>query len=64
MKWKTEKKLKKAETKNLYAQANTQVVSNWIKWCNTLEKQVKELKNTIEKQHKQINEMQKTVKLT
>jgi predicted RNase H-like nuclease (RuvC/YqgF family) len=63
-----DKKLKNAETSNLYAQANSQIVENWVEWSQRLEKRVGELegnntemKLTITKQRKRISELEKHV---
>ncbi len=68
VKIRTDKKLKKAETSNLYAQANTQIVENWVGWSQRLEKRVVELegnntemKLTITKQRGRISELEKHV---
>jgi hypothetical protein len=64
----TDKKLKKAETSNLYAQANSQIVENWVVWSQKLEKRVAELEGnntemrlTITKQRIRIGELEKHV---
>lgn len=63
-----DKKLKKAETSNLYAQANSQIVDNWVQWSQKLEQRVKELESyntemrqTINKQRNRINELEKHI---
>ncbi len=68
LKIRTDKKLKKAETSNLYAQANSQIVENWVGWSQRLEKRVEELegnnaemKLTITKQRVRIGELEKHV---
>ena len=35
---------RKAESRNLYTQANTQIIENWMQWANKMEKQVEDLK--------------------
>ncbi len=68
LKIRTDKKLKKAETSNLYAQANSQIVENWVGWSQKLEKRVAELEGnntkmrlTITKQRIRIGELEKHV---
>ena len=65
-----EKKLKSAETSNLYAQANSSILNNWVQWSQKLEKRVKEsedhttaMKEIIEKQRKQIKCLEQKVDL-
>ena len=48
IKYKAERKLKAAETKNLYATAQNSIVSNWVQWSQTLEKRVKESENRLQ----------------
>lgn len=38
----TDKKVKLAEAINLHAQAENQIVANWIQWSQMLEKRIKE----------------------
>lgn len=54
-----DKKLKKAETNNLYAQANNQIIENWVGWSQKLEQRVKELENSNTEMKQTIDE-QKT----
>ena len=68
LKFRIDKKLKKAETSNLYAQANAQVVDNWVGWSQKLEGRVKELegyntemRDIISKQRNRITELEKHV---
>lgn len=68
LKLRIEKKVKKAEASNLFAQANTQIVDNWVGWSQKLEKRVKELegyntemRQTITKQRNRITELEKHV---
>lgn len=68
LKIRIDKRLKKAETSNLYAQANSQIVDNWVQWSQKLENRVKELegyntemRQTIKKQRERINDMEKHV---
>ena len=68
LKLRIDKRLKKAETSNLYAQANSQIVDNWVGWSQKLEARVKELEGyntemrlTIKKQRDRINELEKHV---
>jgi len=63
-----DRKLKKAETSNLFAQAGSQIVDNWVGWSQKLEQRVKELEgyNTemrqiIDKQRNRINELEKHI---
>lgn len=63
-----DRKLQKAETSNLYVQANSQIVDNWVGWSQKLEQRVKELegcntemKQTINTQRKRINELEKHI---
>ncbi len=42
IKYRSDKKLKMAEAKNLHASAQSSIVQNWIEWSQTLEKRVKE----------------------
>lgn len=43
-----EKRLKTAEAKNLHAQAEGQIVGNWIQWSQHLEQRVRELEAVAE----------------
>jgi uncharacterized coiled-coil protein SlyX len=68
LKLRIDKRLKKAETTNLFAQANSQIVDNWVGWSQKLEQRVKELegyntemRQTIDKQRNRINELEKHV---
>lgn len=68
IKYKAERKLKAAETKNLYATAQNSIVSNWVQWSQTLEKRVKEseehtaaMEGIIEKQREQIKKLEEKV---
>lgn len=68
LKLRIDKKLKKAETSSLYAQANTQIVENWVGWSQKLESRVKELEGyntemraTITKQRNRITELERHV---
>ena len=70
IKVRTDKKLKSAETSNLYAQANSNIVNNWVQWSQKLEKRVKEsedhtaaMEEIIEKQRKQIKCLEHKVEL-
>lgn len=61
-----EKKLKKAETGNYAAQANSLIVNNWVQWSQALEKKVTELEAlanemgiTISQQREQISNLEK-----
>ena len=70
IKVRTDKKLKSAETSNLYAQANSNIVNNWVQWSQKLEKRVKEsedhtaaMEEIIEKQRKQIKCLEQKVEL-
>ena len=69
----TDKKKQLAEIGNLRAQADSQIVGNWMQWAQMLEKRIKELetmaeenrglKNQIEVQRKQITELENKVRL-
>ena len=68
LKLRIDKRLKKAETSNLFAQANSQIVDNWVGWSQKLEQRVKELegynmemRQTIDKQRNRINELEKHI---
>lgn len=65
LKYRMEKAFKKAETSDIYAQANTKIISNWIKWSEKMEHWIKNLetentnlKNVILQQEKQINDLE------
>jgi len=55
VKLRSDKKLKKAETDNLYAQANHKIIENWVGWSQKLEQRVKELENSNTKMQQTIN---------
>ena len=68
IKYKSEKRLKHAETKNLYASAQNSIVSNWVVWSQTLEKRVKEseehtaaMESLIDKQRAQIKKLEQKI---
>lgn len=44
----SERRKQSAEIRNLHAQTETNIVSNWIQWSQTLEKRVKELETVAE----------------
>lgn len=63
-----DKKVKLAEVINLHAQAENQIVANWIQWSQMLEKRIKEseehteaLQKVIENQRKRIQDLEKKV---
>ncbi|WP_010520483.1 hypothetical protein [Aquimarina agarivorans] len=63
-----QKRLKKAEIRNLDIQANNLVVENWVQWSEKMEKRILQLENkntamnkTITKQRERINELQRYV---
>jgi cell shape-determining protein MreC len=66
-----DKRRQSAEIRNLSAQAESHIVGNWIQWCQTLEKRVKELEavaeenkelqNQIESQRGRIVELEEKV---
>ena len=63
-----QKRLKKAEIRNLDVQANNLVVENWVQWSEKMEKRIVQLENkntamnkTITRQRERINELQKYV---
>ncbi len=60
VKLRSDKKLKKAETNNLYAQANHKIIENWVGWSQKLEQRVKELENFNTQMQQTIDE-QKTL---
>lgn len=64
----SDKKVKLAEAINLHAQAENQIVANWIQWSQMLEKRIKEseehteaLQKVIENQRKRIQDLEKKV---
>jgi len=64
----TDKKVKLAEAINLRAQAENQIVANWIQWSQMLEKRIKEseehteaLKKIIEGQRERIQDLEDKV---
>ncbi len=68
LKFRTEKRLKKAETGDVFAHANSQIVTNWMEWSKKLEERIKELESKakefeslIEKQRLRIGEMEKHI---
>ena len=68
LKFRGDKKLKRAETSNLYAQANSHIVDNWVTWSQKLEARVNELEGcntemskTIKRQRERITELEKLV---
>ena len=42
IKYRTERKLKSAETKHLYSSTQQNIVANWVQWSQKLEERVKE----------------------
>ena len=68
IRFRSDKKLKNAEVRNLDAQTEKQVTENWIQWSQTLEKRVKEseehtenMQKIIETQRKKIRELERKV---
>ena len=66
LRFRTEKRLKKAETGDVFAHANSQIVTNWMEWSKKLEERIKELETKAnqqeelgEKQRLRIVEMEK-----
>lgn len=69
--YRNDKKLRMAEARNLFAQAETRVVSNWVQWSQALEKRVKELEGVasenrkltglVEEQHQKITDLEAKV---
>ncbi|TSE07901.1 hypothetical protein [Aquimarina algiphila] len=60
-----QKKLKKAELRNLNAETNEKVIGNWIAWSDKMEERIqgleknnKEMKQTITKQRERINDLE------
>jgi hypothetical protein len=69
IKYRYDKKVKIAEERTLHAQAESQIVGNWIQWSQTLERRVKEVAdenlemvNLIKKQQERITELEQKVK--
>ncbi|WP_025663275.1 hypothetical protein [Aquimarina megaterium] len=59
------KKLKKAEIRNLNAEADDKVIGNWIQWSDKMEERIdelekdnKEMKEIIVKQRERINDLE------
>lgn len=59
-----QKKLKKAEVRNIDTETNERVISNWIAWSDKMEERIQDLeennkvmKATIIKQRERINEL-------
>ncbi len=68
LQFRTQKKLKKAETQNLTVQANDIVINNLLQWSEKMEKRIEELekdntemKQVIIKQRDGINELKKYI---
>ncbi|WP_024772892.1 hypothetical protein [Aquimarina macrocephali] len=68
LQFRTQKKLKKAETQNLTVQANDIVINNLLQWSEKMEKRIEELekdntemKQVIIKQRDRINELKKYI---
>ena len=57
------KRLKRAETKNLYAQANGQIIANWQGWSEKLETRVKELEAKVGELETLIGQLKRRNKL-
>lgn len=61
----TQKKLSKAEIRNLHAEADERVIGNWIQWSDKMEERIQELeknnqemKAIIVKQRERINDLE------
>ncbi len=66
--YRTQRKLKRAEIRNLDAQTDEKVAQNWMQWSekmeeriNELEKDNKEMKEKVVMQRKEINELKKYI---
>lgn len=69
IKYRYDKKVKIAQEKTLQAQAESQIVGNWIQWSQTLERRVKEVADEnlamvrqVKKQQERITELEEKVK--
>ncbi|WP_299243022.1 hypothetical protein [uncultured Aquimarina sp.] len=65
LQYRTQKKLRKAEIRNLNAEADERVISNWIQWSDKMEQRIQELeknnqemKAIIIKQRERINDLE------
>ena len=54
--------LRKAETQQIYAQANSQVLKNWLQWSQKLEERIKNLESENVKLRQTINQQEKRIK--
>ncbi len=68
IKYRSDRTLKAAETNNLNASAEHNIIRNWIEWSQTLEKRVKEaeeqshqMESIFEKQRKRIYSLEQKV---
>lgn len=68
LRYRSDKKVKSAEARNLNASAQKQIVENWVQWSQKLETRVKEfeehtdeLEKIIDKQKEQIKCLEKKV---
>lgn len=61
LKFRIERGLKRAETGNVYAQANSQIVKNWMEWSEELKNKVKELEQVISDQKHRIDSLEDRV---
>lgn len=68
LRFRTDRRVKRAETTSLYAQAGSQIVDNWVGWSQKLELRVKELEGyntrmqeTINTQRLRIGELEKLI---
>jgi len=64
LQYRIQRKLKKAEIRNLHAEADEKVIGNWIQWSDKMEERIqeleknnKEMKQTIIKQRERINDL-------
>lgn len=60
-----QKRMKNAEVRNINAETNERVISNWISWSDKMEERIqeleknnKEMKATITKQRERINDLE------
>ncbi len=68
LQYRTQKKLKKAEIRNLDAQTDEKVAQNWMQWSEKMEGRIdelerdnKEMKEKVVMQRKEINELKKYI---
>lgn len=58
LKLRSDRKQKRAEASHLYAQANSQVVGNWMEWSKKLEERIDDLEKHVEKLQKRNKELE------